>query len=521
MALRGYLESASRERIVGWACETDRPEEPVGLVIAANDEVIARVLATRHRADLERASIGKGRCGFDVHVTGRLSPLVRYQLSVRREGDGAHLQRSPVLLDATWEFDRAMQASIARVLSVVADEADLERRLQFLAAQTDALLERRADRQGAAALCHAPLRALMIDETSPAAGRDAGSNAILSHMQSLRRLGFDVTFVSADLTRPPAELESGGVTWCAKPWYSSVEDVLRRHADGFDLVYLHRISTASRYAPLVRHHLPRAGVVCSVADLQSLRLVRQADVEQRAELRVQSRQAQTIESISGWYVDAVITHSHAEAELLRRRLSPAKVHCVPWHVPIRPAARPFGQRHGVAFIGNYRHQPNNDAARWLVDAVWPEVRRRDPTVICHLVGSDMPPGLRALATDTVNPVGAVADLAEIFETVRVTIAPLAFGAGIKGKVLDSLAAGIPCVCTPAAAEGLDLPPLLMAQTSTDPTELALHVLRLHGDEALNGACAQCGLDFVESFASEARVDALLGRAIKRNGHRSS
>ena len=67
----------------------------------------------------------------------------------------------------------------------------------------------------------------------------------------------------------------------------------------------------------------------------------------------------------------------------------------------------------------------------------------------------MPETLRARARDDVEAIGAVGDLADIFDRVRVTVAPLAYGAGIKGKVLDSLAAGIPCVCTPIAAEGLD------------------------------------------------------------------
>jgi O-antigen biosynthesis protein len=513
MALLGYLESVSHERIVGWAHDTANPDEPVRLVIAAGDEVVARVLATRHRGDLQRASIGSGCGGFDVCLDVPLSSLVRHRISVRREDDGAHLRRSPAVLDPASAFDHVAEASIERLLGGAAHEADLERRLRFLARQATVLTQRYVNGRRHSAAPHRPARrALVVDEAAPEVGRDAGSSALLSHVASLQRLGYAVTFAPADLARSAAFM-GDGVTCCVTPWYSTIEDVLRQHAGDFELVYLHRLGTAARYAALVRHHMPRATVVWSVADLQSLRLLRQAGVEQRDELRAQSRQTQRVESIAAWYVDKVVTHSVFEATLLRQYLPAAKVHCVPWHVPIRPTLRPFDDRHGLAFVGNYRHGPNVDAAQWLIASVWPAIIERNPALTCLLVGRDMPDAVRRLATGSVQPVGAVADLAEIFDRVRVTIAPLAFGAGIKGKVLDSLAAGIPCVCTPAAAEGLDLPPLLLAQVATEPRELAAKVVRLHEDETLNRDCAQCGLEYVARFASEARIDKLLGTAL--------
>src|SRR5262249_41950633 len=98
------------------------------------------------------------------------------------------------------------------------------------------------------------------------------------------------------------------------------------------------------------------------------------------------------------------------------------------------------------------------------------------------------------------------DLAEIFDRVRLTVAPLAFGAGIKGKVLDSFAAGVPCACTPIAAEGLDLPQPLHDCIADSPPAMAATIHRLHADEAANEACRSPGLNYVVSRLSEARID---------------
>jgi hypothetical protein len=97
--------------------------------------------------------------------------------------------------------------------------------------------------------------------------------------------------------------------------------------------------------------------------------------------------------------------------------------------------------------------------------------------------------------------------------VRLTVAPLRFGAGIKGKVVDSLAAGIPCVMTPLAAEGLDLPAAFASSIAMNADEIAAAILRLHDDAAANTACLEAGLHYIEDAFSEPRLDAVMVRAV--------
>jgi len=178
--------------------------------------------------------------------------------------------------------------------------------------------------------------------------------------------------------------------------------------------------------------------------------------------------------------------------------------------PLLPAP---ARRDVLGFIGNYRHLPNLDAARWLIGEIMPRVRERDPTIECLLVGDRLLAGLRQRCGEGVVALGAVDDLAAILDRVRLTVAPLRFGAGIKGKVVDSLAAGIPCVMTPVGAEGLDLPAALGGCSAATGDEIATAILRLHNDAAANKECRDAGLRYVEDSFSEARLDAALARAV--------
>ena len=143
----------------------------------------------------------------------------------------------------------------------------------------------------------------------------------------------------------------------------------------------------------------------------------------------------------------------------------------------------------------------------------PLVWDRLPGLPCLLVGSDMPDRVRRLAGPHVELVGQVAELAPVLERVRLTVAPLRYGAGVKGKVLDSFAAGVPCAMSPVAAEGLRLPTALQALVGGDAREIARLVLRLHEGEEAHRAAVEAGLALVDGFHREAQVDTALASVL--------
>lgn len=544
--LRGNIELVDLREVVGWAQDDAQPDAPVSLLITDNDQLIGRILANRYRRDLEEAGIGSGRHGFELKFEKGLTPLEKHVLRVCREHDGINLAQSPITIEPTQTFDAAVQKTLAELVRRSgSSEQDLVAKVHFLAALVEDQLQQLAEhdskrvlrndykhllqrwRRGgpdlaaaaaaAVAVPSAQLRALVIDDRVPRSDRDAGSIAILSHMQSLQRLGYEVVltpaieFVAAG--HDTTALDAIGVTCCRSPYYGSIEEVLRRQAGEFDLTYLHRISNAAKYGGLARYHNPKALQIFSVADLHHLRYARQASVEDRPELAELSRRTRVAEYIAAASADAVVTHSVQEAEALAKHVPRAKVHVVQWSIAPKPTRVPFMQRSGVAFVGSYGHAPNVDAAVWLIKEIMPAVRKRDPTIQCLLVGTDMPERLRLICGEGIVAIGYVKDLAEIFDRVRLTVAPLTYGAGIKGKVIESLGAGLPCVCTPVAAEGLDLPKALRACVVESAEGLAELICKLHENEEANLACGHAGLDYVGSTFSNEKLDAAMLRVL--------
>jgi len=371
--------------------------------------------------------------------------------------------------------------------------------------------------------CRLQPQALIVDTTYPEIGDDGGSAAIFDHMRALRTAGFEVSFLAAQLEGPSGEgLAAIGVARLQVD-RASPREVFRQQAGRFDLIYLHRAEIAGRYLELARRH-SKAEVVYSVADLHHLRLIRQSRVETDAvrsrELAGQAFRMGRNELGLAWLADRVITHSALEAEQIETALEgtgkKAKVHRVPWSVPRQPVRRPFRKRWGVAFIGFFRHEPNLDAAAWLVNEVMPLVWRNAPDIDCLLVGSAMPPQILGMGRPNVKGLGRMENLAELFERVRLTVAPLRFGAGIKDKVIRSFGAAVPCVGTEFAFEGLpDLPPALTRHCIGDGTAaLAAAILRMHHSEAVNASCAQAGFSYVAANFTESRIDALMQQAVE-------
>jgi O-antigen biosynthesis protein len=243
-------------------------------------------------------------------------------------------------------------------------------------------------------------RALIIDSHLPRPEHDAGSQAILGHAAALASLGFQVEFIAAhELARveqaSPA-LEQAGYVVHQVPHVASVEEVLRRHRNAFDVVYLHRLANAEAYAPLARAWQARARLLYCVADLHHVRLARQAEVQASDEMADAARSMRVRELNAMRLCDAVITHSTAEAAYLARVAPGAAVHVVAWTPLARPRAMPLAARHGVAAIGSWSHEPNVDAVRWLVSDIMPLVWAAVPGIELLVVGSGWPAGCRGL-----------------------------------------------------------------------------------------------------------------------------
>lgn len=529
---QGYLDYVGHRRVCGWAQDAARPNVPVTIQILDNGRLIAKVLANRYRGDLDVPGSGGGRHGFDCLLPVPFTPTERHVIRVLRDHDGVELLGSPWILDPICELDPDLQDAFSRIVQNLSGRKKSEQALRFLMEQVTALRHQMADqatgrtrkaqerelalrsgpRSAGRARAQGGGRILFVDERFPDGTRDAGSQAILSHMQAAQAMGLDVVFAASGEPEAPQAahdmLEKAKISIWSLPFYASVEEGLRLESHGFTCVYLHRVGIASRYMELVRLYQPKARVIYSVADLHHLRLERQAREMEQPELLPRAARLRLQEGLGALQAHVTLTHSPVEAAVLKQLAPPAQVCTVSWCVPtVRKKPRMAG-RQGVLFVGHYAHVPNVDAAFWLVREVMPLVWAHMPDMPCVLVGSMMPPSIQALAAPQVQTLGHVEDLAPLYARMRIGVAPLRFGAGLKGKVLDSFAAGLPCVMTPTAAEGLTLPDILRPLVAADAAGMAQVILALQDDQ-LATAVAQAGWQFIKDNFSQKAVTGLL------------
>ena len=368
--------------------------------------------------------------------------------------------------------------------------------------------------------------AYFIDDTVPTPDQDAGSNAAVTHMRALMEIGYKVVFLPADnmakIDPYTAQLQKLGIECQYHPFYSSVEEVFRKATRKPDLVYLHRYANATKYATMVRRYFPDCRVIYSVADLHYLRVERQAAIDGTPKSASEASMLRQSELASMQSVDCVIVHSPFEAKVLREAEPRLNVHVVPWAVRLNPVRYPFTERTGVAFVGGFRHTPNVDAMRHFAADILPRLRPRVPDCTLYVIGSNMPDQVKQLEAPGLVPLGHIPVLADILHRVRCTVAPLRYGAGVKGKVFESFAHGLPCVMSEIAAEGLDLPDDLAWLVARSPEEFAEKMARVHADAELNQRLSDAGLAYIEARYSATALRSALSRAAgierDRNGH---
>lgn len=154
----------------------------------------------------------------------------------------------------------------------------------------------------------------------------------------------------------------------------------------------------------------------------------------------------------------------------------------------------FSERKHFAFIGNYRHPPNHDGVLWLVNELWPTIHQKLPQTELHLYGAYPPKEISALHNPGkgIHFKGPCESAQRVLSTYRVNLAPLRFGAGIKGKIADGWCAGTPVVSTPIGAEGMGDPTAWGGLVADSTQSFCDAAAALYTEEALWQKCTAQG-----------------------------
>ena len=338
---------------------------------------------------------------------------------------------------------------------------------------------------------------LVVDHYVPQADRDAGSRTMMQFMELLVRCGVNVKFWPENLWYDPVyapRLQSLGIEVFYGPEYANrFDEWIAENGRYITACLLSRPYVSEPFIKPLRRH-SKATLVYYGHDVHHQRMREQMRLHDGGSIaeRADADRMEALEKRVWRDVDVILYPSDTETAYVRDWLASEGLNIEAKTVPAyrferfdtNPAAN-LAQREGILFVASFRHTPNVDGAQWFMSEVMPRVWAKQPRTNIALVGSHPTDEIKAMASDRVLVTGFVtdADLTAWYGRARVAVAPLRFGAGIKSKVVESLAHGLPIVTTSAGCQGLEeassfLPPL------DDPQAAADEILRLLVDDHL-------------------------------------
>jgi glycosyltransferase involved in cell wall biosynthesis len=326
-------------------------------------------------------------------------------------------------------------------------------------------------------------RILIVDSNVPQTDKDSGSIRMFEIVRILRQMGYAVSF-----------LVMRGA--CEEPYTSALRDLEVEVLDGrsnygpeiarlgpfLKFAILSRPEDAIKTEQFVRTFAPQAKIIYDTVDLHYVREARRAEIENNPAIAALAEWFRETELGLIERCDATLVVTDTELGVLAEAAPGADVRIVSNVHSSLPRVHGFQERRDIMFVGNFNHLPNRDAVVWFVEEVFPRVQAALPGIAFNVVGSHLPDQIAALARPGVNIVGWVHDLSPLYDSIRLVVAPLRYGAGIKGKLGESASHGVPFVCTTIAIEGTFMESGRDCLAADEADEFADALISLYGDE---------------------------------------
>jgi hypothetical protein len=396
-----------------------------------------------------------------------------------------------------------------------------------------------------------PTRVLIIGYVWPEPRSSAASGHVMQLIQCFLEQGWRITFAS-----PATEGEHKADLACLGIDEVSIE-LNNSSFDRFiselapDIVLFDQFMIEEQFGWRVEKQCPQALRLLETSDLQSLRHARHENLKKQIK---DHSQADDLKEIAGqnntelftamatgdlaqrevaalYRSDLSLMTSDAEMQLLTEqfRLPASLLHWCPLMVDDIPEqVTGFAERAHFLSIGNFRHAPNWDAVLWMKTSIWPLIRQQLPQAQLHVYGAYTPPKATALhnAAQGFHVMNWAEDALQVMSQARICLAPLRFGAGIKGKLIDAMLCGTPSVTTAFGAEamggGLPWPGAI----ANNATEIAQAAVDLYQDQGRWRQAQQAGLALLKGrYTHRQHCDSLIARIaeLRANlpGHRTA
>lgn len=365
-------------------------------------------------------------------------------------------------------------------------------------------------------------RMLMVDHYVPTYDKDAGSRAIYSYLRLFVARNYQVAFIGDNFfahqpythTLQQMGIEVLHGEYYNKNWSKWIQD----YGQFLQYAFLSRPHIAYKYIDCVKKY-SHAKIIYFGHDLCFLRERREYEVTKDPKFLQSSAESQERELSLMRISDVSYYPSCVEEQIVHQIDPDIKIRAVPLyqyeHIDEKPYW--FDLRRDLMFIGGYSHRPNVDAAKWFVTEVLPLVVKEIPGIRIHLMGSNAPEEVSALAGPNVVFEGAVNEyeLNYFYSTCRISVVPLRYGAGIKGKVLEAMSCGMPVMTTPIGAEGISGAENILCIAET-AVEFAQKLAALYNDRNELERRSREGYHYIEENFSPSSVVRMIGQDFDMN-----
>ena len=348
---------------------------------------------------------------------------------------------------------------------------------------------------------------LVIDSYMPSYDKESGSRRLFELLKIFKALNYHVIFAADNgfkdepYTSVLQNLQIE-VLYTQQGYGTSIEEQIGDRLSLIDVAWICRPELNEKYAPIIRQR-PQIKVVYDTIDLHYLRLKRAWDLNPDCSTAAEWVDMQAKELKMAHQADLTITVTPTESTLLESQ-GISNVAVVPnIHTAYSDSVPSFEQRSGILFIGSYNHTPNIDAVVWLCREIMPLVWQNDPDIKVTLLGNNPSAEVLALESDYITVTGYIDDVTPYFLSHKLSVSPLRYGAGMKGKIGHSLEYKLPVVSTQIGTEGMNLIPEQHILEANTATEFASAILRAYNDIVLWNYLSSNATEAIASYTSDA------------------
>ena len=321
---------------------------------------------------------------------------------------------------------------------------------------------------------------VVFDERIPSPDRDAGSLRMFLILKALAAW-CHVTFVPFNR---PQSLDYERALWQEGIETADAVDYRRLLKNkNVKAAIVSRPSMGSVFIHRIRRVNPQIGIVFDMVDTHFLRFQREHEISGSVAALKEAKRYRKIEKTLAQSSDVVWSASLEDKQVMEQ-VTDTRIEVVPTIHELRDCGKAFDDRQDLLFIGNLAHRPNDDAVLFFMREVYPLLRQSLPNLRLDIIGDNPSAAIKAYESEAVRIRGYVPDVEPCLRDARVFVAPLRFGAGIKGKVGEAMAHGIPVVTTSIGAEGFGLTHGLDVMIGDDPASFAGAIHQLYSQKDL-------------------------------------